>query len=86
MPFLALSTARYRSTCACQDVVELKRGDEFPACKICGERGPWLFEASTYRPQPAHDTTADEAQDVGLSGHGRFGPLVSVYRIPGAGS
>jgi hypothetical protein len=47
---LVVTTAIYRSQCACNLTLELGRGDECPACPKCESPVEWAYQRSTYRP------------------------------------
>jgi hypothetical protein len=49
---LVVTTAIYRSQCACEMAVEMARGEECPACPRCDAPADWAYERTTYRPPP----------------------------------
>jgi hypothetical protein len=47
---LVVTTAIYRSQCACDVTIELARGDECPSCPKCEAPVEWAYQRSTYKP------------------------------------
>ena len=55
---LVVTTAIYRSQCACNLTVELARGEECPSCPKCEAPTEWAYQRSTYRPVCGTDPAA----------------------------
>jgi hypothetical protein len=60
---LVVTTAIYRSQCACDLSIELARGQECPSCPRCEAPVEWAYQRSTYRPPPEVAGTPHETPD-----------------------
>jgi hypothetical protein len=59
---LVVTTAIYRSQCACDRTLELARGQECPACPQCESPVDWAYQRSTYR-APVADGSSSAASE-----------------------